>query len=114
MGLWDINNAYFKYSIWASGIATNFTKMEVRGTLRVNQEILVFIMLEVIIHTTNTIVSPDKIGTKQWENLKMYRSFPLIFIFFLKMFKFSSEIFKTMRVLSSFHSNVCFTFSLEK
>ena len=36
MGLWDINNAYFKYSIWASGIATNFTKMEVRGTLRVN------------------------------------------------------------------------------
>ena len=38
MGLWDINNAYFKYSIWASGIATNFTKMEVRGTLRVNYD----------------------------------------------------------------------------
>jgi len=36
VGSWDINNAYFKYSIWASGIATNFTKMEVRGTLRVN------------------------------------------------------------------------------
>ena len=35
MGLWDINNAYFKYSIWGSGIATNFTKIEVRGTLRV-------------------------------------------------------------------------------
>jgi len=34
VGLWDINNAYFKYSIWGSGIATNFTKIEVRGTLR--------------------------------------------------------------------------------
>ena len=37
MGLWDINNAYFKYCIWGSGIATNFTKIEVRGTLRVNE-----------------------------------------------------------------------------
>ena len=42
MGLWDINNAYIKYSIWASGIATNFTKMEVRGTLRVNPLMLHF------------------------------------------------------------------------
>jgi len=40
VGLWDINNAYFKYSIWGSSIARNYTKMEVFGTPRVKYNTL--------------------------------------------------------------------------
>jgi len=68
VGLWDINNAYFKYSIWASGIATSFTKMEVRGTLRVKKRAKKF--------AQNGSKNLVQVGTKKFvSKMKMNEKF---------------------------------------